>query len=63
LRYALDCTQRLPLEKVFFIPVRLDDCDVPPPIRQSIHYVDLFPDWDKGVGRVLAAIRRSRRAN
>lgn len=59
LRYALDCAARLPLERTYFIPVRLDDCNVPRPIRQSIQYVDLFPDWEKGVRRVLAAIRRA----
>jgi len=63
LRYALDCAARLPLEEVFLIPVRLEECDVPPSIRQSIQYVDLFPDWVKGVARIVAAVRRARRAS
>src|SRR6516162_9433102 len=29
LRHALDCAQRLPLESVFLIPVRLEHCEVP----------------------------------
>jgi hypothetical protein len=61
LRYALDCAARLPLDEVFLIPVRLDECEVPPSIRRSIQYVDLFPDWDKGVTRIVAAVRRARR--
>jgi hypothetical protein len=63
LRYALDCAARLPLGRIFLIPARLDNCDVPVEIRRSIQYVDLFPDWEKGVGRVLAAIRRAMRSN
>jgi hypothetical protein len=63
LRYALDCASRLPLDDVFFIPPRFDDCAVPSTIRQSIHWVDLFPDWERGVNQLAAAIRRAMRSN
>lgn len=62
LRYAMDCATQLPLEQVFFIPVRLDDCRVPARIAAEFQYVDLFPNWDRGVQRILAAIRRQLRA-
>jgi hypothetical protein len=58
LRYALDCASRLPLDQVFFIPVRLDDCPVPPRIARQIQYVDLFPDFQKGIERVCSVMRR-----
>jgi len=57
LRYALDCAARTPLDQIFFIPVRLEDCAVPPCIGREIQYVNLFPDWEEGVRRVVAAIR------
>ncbi len=66
LRYALDCATRLPLEDVYFIPVRIEECRVPPRIAGEFQYVDLFPDWDYGFQRVLRTIRkqlRSRRPN
>jgi len=58
LRYALDCARRLPLDGIYFIPVRLDDCVVPGEIANQIQYVDLFPDWQKGFRRIVAAMRR-----
>jgi hypothetical protein len=58
LRYALDCARRLPLEDVFLIPVRFDDCGVPERISRELQYVDLFPDWRRGVLRLLAAMRK-----
>lgn len=58
LRYALDCANRLPLEDVYFIPVRIEECPVPPRIAQELQYVDLFPNWEKGFQRILAVIRR-----
>ena len=68
LRYALDCARKRPLEESgenidagFVIPVRLEPCPVPKRIADQVHYVDLFPDWDKGVRRVLRAIRRTAR--
>lgn len=58
LRYALDCARRLPLDDVFIIPVRLDDCIVPARIRTETQYVDLFPDWDAGLERIIRIIER-----
>jgi hypothetical protein len=57
LRYALACAARVPLDEIFFIPVRLEDCTLPGRIAKRIQYVDLFPDWETGVKRVLAVIQ------
>ncbi len=59
MRYALDCACRTPLDQTYFIPVRLEDCRVPARIRREIQYVDLFPDWEEGVRRLIAAVRGS----
>lgn len=58
IRYALDCMQRIPLDEIFLIPVRLDACRVPPRIQRELHYIDLFPDWESGMRRAAAAMRR-----
>jgi hypothetical protein len=58
LRYALDCASRLPLDDIFVIPVRLDDCVLPQRILSQIHYVNLFPDWDEGVRQLRGAIEQ-----
>ena len=58
LRYALDCASRLPLDDIFVIPVRLDDCPLPQRILSQIHYVNLFPDWDKGMRQIRSTISR-----
>jgi len=66
LRYALDCARKRPLSEpldaVFIIPVRLEECAVPRRISDQVQYVDLFPDWDKGIRRLVKAIHRSARA-
>jgi hypothetical protein len=58
LRYALDCAGRFPLDEVFFIPLRLDECEVPARISRTLQYVDLFPSFDKGMRRVIHSMRR-----
>jgi hypothetical protein len=60
-RYALDCASRIPIDDVFLIPVRLDECRVPQRIQREIQYVDLFPDFEAGVERVLAVVEARRR--
>ena len=53
LRYALACAARVPLDEIFFIPVRFEECLVPARISKKIQYVDLFPDWPAGLNKVL----------
>jgi len=59
LRYALDCARRMPLESVFLIPVRLDDCRIPARIESEVQYVDLFPSWADGFARVLRILEQN----
>ncbi len=61
LRYALDCATRLPLGEIFVVPVRLEECPVPTQIARQLQYVDLFPSWEKGFTRLLAALRQGRK--
>lgn len=55
-RLGLDTGRKLPVDEVFVIPVRLDDCRVPMRIQRETQYVDLFPDFDAGMGRVVAVM-------
>ena len=58
IRYALDCARRMPLDQIFVVPARLDECRVPRSIQREYQYVDLFPDWHRGLRRVLHMMRR-----
>lgn len=58
LRYALELTRHLPLDDIFVLPVRLDECDVPRTLSRSTQIVDLFPQWDRGVCNVIRTIDR-----
>jgi hypothetical protein len=58
IRYALDCARQLPLDRTFVVPVRFDDCPVPRAIQRVYQYVDLAPGWDRGVRRMITAMRK-----
>lgn len=60
LRYALEVATRVPLEDTFIIPIRFNECEVPRQISKTLHYVDLFPDWDRGVEALVAAMWRQK---
>jgi len=62
LRWALHCARRMPLNETFVIPVRFDRCCVPRQIQERSQYVDLFPDWDTGMKKVIRALRKKARA-
>ena len=59
LRWALDCARRVPLDQTFLIPVRLEDCTVPRRVSDQVQYVDLFPDWDRGMRRLVRSVRKA----
>ena len=56
--YALDCARQVPLDEIYIVPVRLDDCAVPRIIQHELQYIDLFPDWDAGMDRLRTMLRR-----
>jgi len=58
LRFALSCAAQVPLDEIFFIPVRLDGCEVPRRISRNIQYVDLFPNWGRGVATIVGVMKK-----
>lgn len=58
LRYALDCARRQPLDSVFIIPVRIEPCAPPSRIAQQLQHVDLFPDFARGIRRIVSMVRK-----
>ncbi len=58
LRYALDLAARVPLEDIFLVPIRLDECEVPRQISGKTQYVDFFPEWEAGVDRLTTMMLR-----
>ncbi len=68
LRFALECASRLPDGEIFLIPLRFDHCDLPASMTRSLQYLNLFPNWDSGIRRLVRAMRhqhaeRQRRAS
>lgn len=61
LRYALDCARLAPVDDVYLIPVRLEECRLPEEIRKRWHYVDLFPSFEDGARKLLQILRREMR--
>jgi hypothetical protein len=57
IRYALDCARQIPLDEIFIVPVRLNHCPIPRSIQRELQYVDLFPDWSRGLRRLVAVMR------
>ncbi len=62
LREALHCALAMPLEDIYLIPVRLNDCAVPEEISREVQYVDLFPRFQSGVEKIVETIRRQESA-
>jgi hypothetical protein len=56
LKEALEIRLEFPQSKRFIIPARLDESEVNDEKLRELHMVDLFPDWDEGVQRILKSM-------
>jgi HEAT repeat protein len=54
---ALDIVDEFPDSKIFLIPIRLDECEPSHEKLNDFHWVDMFPDWDSGLEKILSAIQ------
>lgn len=52
-KFALEVFDEFPEGEIFAIPARLDDCEIPYEKFRNIERVDLFPDWNEGMQRLL----------
>jgi len=59
LRWAMECGRQRPMESTFLVPVRFEACAVPERIAEQVQYVDLFPDWEAGVRKIVRALRKA----
>jgi hypothetical protein len=55
-RFASEVLKKYPPNKIFYIPVRLDDCEIPYRELKPMHRADLFPVWKEGLQKILRAI-------
>lgn len=58
IRYALDCARRVPLDEIFMVPIRLDECRLPRTIQNELQYIDFFPVWERGERHLISMLRR-----
>jgi hypothetical protein len=52
---ALSLLEEFPPNRIFVIPARLDACEASHPRLRDLHWVDLFPEWDFAIRKILAA--------
>lgn len=57
IRLALEALDEIPPESIYLIPVRLDDCHPKHRRLAELQWVDLFPDVDSGLERIVEAMR------
>lgn len=57
---ALEILNEFPEDQVFFIPIRLEPCDLPSEKLRDIQFVDLFPNWEEGLAKVQQVIAEAK---
>ncbi|MDM8556861.1 toll/interleukin-1 receptor domain-containing protein [Desulfococcaceae bacterium HSG7] len=57
LAQTLDIIDELPETDIFIIPARLDNCQPSHEKLRALHKVDLFPDPEKGLEKIILTIK------
>ena len=59
LSIAIEKLQQKPIDKIWFIPVKLNECEIPDisigegETLQDLQYVNLYEDWETGIQQIL----------
>jgi hypothetical protein len=56
LQQGLDEYAKTPANQVYMLPVRINDASPTEPRLEKIHWLDLFPDEDAGIRKLLKVI-------
>ncbi|MDM8524857.1 TIR domain-containing protein [Desulfococcaceae bacterium HSG8] len=59
---ALEIAEEFPDFDIFVIPVRLNECEIPFSL-ENLHWVDLFPDYEKGLDKIIKALQAERKSD
>ena len=63
LTLAIEQIRQLHIDRKWFIPIKLDDCEIPDidigpgETLQDFNYVDLYEDWDTGIQSIVEVIQ------
>ena len=64
LTLAIEELRQRPTDRIWFIPVKLNDCEIPDrdigggETLRDLHYVNLYDDWNRGIQGILNAVQR-----
>lgn len=53
---AVDVWKEFPPNQIFLVPARVEDCTSPFEELARLNYVNLFPDWDKGLKKLITTL-------
>jgi TIR domain-containing protein len=56
-KLAIGVAKEIPEDRIFIIPLRLDNCQIPIKELLDIQYQDMYPNWDKSVERLIKIIK------
>lgn len=57
IRRALSMLDQIPEADIFLIPARLDDCYPSHSALEQLNWVDMFPDWEKGLEKIMKVLK------
>ncbi len=63
LKEALEVLDEIPEHQTFIIPVRMEECEPTNPQLRELQYLDLFPSYDDGLGRLKSLLAGSTTAS
>ena len=56
IREAIETLQEVPENQIYFLPVRLEECNISHSVIRDIHWIDLFPDYELGFRRIAYSL-------
>ncbi len=59
LKLALEQSDKIPFGSIYIIPIRLEKCEVIEPRIIDLHWVDLFPNYDESLNKIVNSLKQN----
>lgn len=56
LKKALDVYKSIPPNQIYFVPARLDNCELAYPGIRRFNWIDMLPDWEAAIDSIILSI-------
>ncbi len=58
-KLGIETAEKIPEGQIFIIPIKINECKIPYSKIEKLQYIEMLPDWNSGLNRLLRSLTDS----